>query len=316
MDIVESAESAHKKIGPHIRETELEYSSSLSRAMDGDVYLKLENRQHSGSFKYRGALNFILSLTDEQKSSGVITASTGNHAVACAMAMEKFGVMGTIYLPENASASKLDYLKKLDVELRFHGFDCVETETHARRIAEDRDQVYIPPYNHPDIISGQATIGVELKRQLEKIDAVFIPVGGGGLASGVGGYLKEHNDKVTIIGCQPENSPVMYESIKRGHIIEMESKPTLSDATAGGIESSSLTFDMCRQYIDNFVLINEDEIKASMILMISGHQILIEGAAALTVAALLKNADRFKRKKVVLIISGGRIGIDQLKQIL
>ena len=147
------------------------------------------------------------------------------------------------------------------------------------------------------------------------MDAVLVPVGGGGLISGIAGYLKSVNPDIEIIGCQPQNSAVMYESIKAGRILEMESKPTISDGTAGGIEPGSITFDICNQYVDNYLLVTEDEIKAAIKLIIEKHFLLIEGAAALSVACFIKARERFRNKNVVLILSGSKISLDKLKQI-
>ena len=315
-DITRETLAAEKRIREYIRETPLEYSHYLSELCSCRVFLKLENYQITGSFKYRGAANHILSLSQAEKDKGVVTASTGNHAAAFAHLLGRIDVKGTIYLPENSSGAKLEALRSYDAELKFYGSDCVITEIYAREAADASGQVYIPPYNHPKIIAGQATVALELERQLERIDAVFVPIGGGGLMSGIAGYLKRANVPIVAIGCQPENSPVMYESVKQGKIVDMASMPTLSDGTAGGIEENSLTFDMCKQFVDEYVLLSEDEIRDAIILMIEKHNMLIEGAAALSVAAFTKLKDRFTNGNVVLVISGNKIGLDKLRTVL
>lgn len=308
--------AAEKRIRPHIRKTYLEYSPSLSSRVNGRVYLKLECQQHTGSFKYRGAMNKFLSLSDEERQSKVITASSGNHGTAFASLLEKFGGKGVIYLPENASPAKVANLRQYSVDLEFFGTDCIMSETLAKETAEKNGQVFISPYNDPQVIGGQGTIAVELLDQLDAIDAVLVPVGGGGLISGIAGYLKVADETIDVIGCQPENSAVMYASTRAGRIIEMESKPTIADGTAGGIEPGSVTFDICRQAVDDFILVNEKDIRAAIRHVAEKHQILIEGAAALSVACLLKEKDRFKGKKVVLVISGKKITMELLKEIL
>jgi threonine dehydratase len=245
-----------------------------------------------------------------------VTASTGNHAAAFAHLLGRIGVKGTIYLPENTSEGKLEALRSYATDLKFYGIDCVKTEIYARETADANGQVYVPPYNHPKIIAGQATIALELERQLETIDAVFVPIGGGGLMSGIAGFLKRANESVKTIGCQPENSPVMYESVRQGKIVDMDSLPTLSDGTAGGIEEGSLTFDICKQYVDEYVLLSEDEIRDAITLVIEKHNLLIEGAAALSVAAFTRLMDRFANKNVVLVISGNKISGDILRTVL
>jgi len=308
--------SAEKRIRPHIRKTDLEYSPYLSSSVGGRVFLKLECMQHSGSFKYRGALNKFLSLPPEDRQGQVITASSGNHGTAFAAILQKFGGKGVVYLPENASPAKVNNLRQYGVDLEFFGTDCIMSETLAKETAEKNRQVFISPYNDPQIIGGQGTIAVELLDQLETIDTVLVPVGGGGLISGIAGYLKTIDKNIHIIGCQPENSAVMAESIRAGKIIDMASKPTIADGTAGGIEPGSTTFDICRKAVDDYILVSENEIRSAIRRIVEQHQILIEGAAALPVACLLKEKDRFNGKNTVLIISGRKISVELLKEIL
>ena len=307
---------AEKRIRKHIRETPLEPSPYLSDLGNCQVYLKLESSQITGSFKLRGALNKFLSLSAAQKKEEVITASSGNHAAALAYVLYEYGGKGVIYLPENASPAKVEALRLYGVELKFHGDDCIKSETLARETAAKTGRIFISPYNDPKIIGGQGTIGIELLRQIEKLDAVLVPVGGGGLISGIAGYLKAVEKRIQIIGCQPQNSPVMYASIRAGEILDMASKPSLADGTAGGIEPGAVTFDICRNVVDDFVLVSESEIKNAIILFIEKHQILIEGAAALAVAAFIQEKERFANKTVALVISGKKISLEQLKEIL
>lgn len=316
IDVKKEALEAEKRIRKYVRETPLEYSPYLSHLGNCRVYLKLENLQITGSFKLRGAMNKLLSLTKSQRKKGVVTASTGNHAVAFAHGLKTFGCKGTIYLPENASKTKIEVLRYYDVDLKFYETDCVRAEVFARKTAKKNGQEYISPYNDPKIIGGQATIGIELMRQIKKMDTVLVPVGGGGLISGIAGYLKSKNKNIEIIGCQPEASSVMYESIKAGKIIDMESKPTISDGSAGGIEEGAITFDLCKTYVDGFILVTEDEIKAAIKLILENHYMLIEGAGALSVASFFKEKDRFAEKNIILIISGAKIGLNTLKEIL
>jgi len=315
-ELEKEAKDAEQRIRPHIRETPAEPSLYLGQVAACEVFLKLENLQITGSFKLRGAMNKVLSLSQGELERGVITASSGNHGAAFAYLMDRFGLKGTIFLPETASEPKLESLRYYDINLELYGHDCILAETAARQAALERDQQFISPYNDPKIIGGQATIGIELLSQLNRIDAVFVPIGGGGLISGIAGYLKAADVKTAIVGCQPENSPVMYESIRAGHIIDMESKPTISDGTAGGIEKNAITFDICRALVDEYVLLSEDEIKDAIRLMLQKHYMLIEGAAALSVAAFLKTKNRYAGKRVVLIISGAKISQGQLREVL
>jgi threonine dehydratase len=316
VDVKKEALEAEKRIRPYVLETPLEYSRYLSQLGHCNVYLKLENTQRTGSFKFRGAANHILSLTAEEIQKGLITASTGNHGAAFAEMLEILGYEGTIYLPKNAIAGKVDALRSYNVHLKFIGNDCEIAETTARADAGKNNQVFIPPYNHPRIIGGQATIAMELEQQLDKIDAIFVPVGGGGLMSGISAYLKLIDKTIQCIGCQPEHSAVMYESIKNGRIIGMESKPTFADGVAGGIEQDAVTFEICRDNVDDFILLSEKEIAHAIRLILEHHYMLIEGAAALPVASFLKVKERFRNKTIVLIISGKKITLDNLKKII
>ena len=316
MDVRAKVLAAEKRIRSHIRRTPLEFSPTLSHAGDASVHLKLENVQLSGSFKLRGAMNKLLSLSDEERSRGVVTASSGNHGAACAYAFQQFGVRGTIYLPETASTAKIDALRLYDVELKLHGRDSVEAERIARQVAEKENRVFLSPYNDPLVIGGQGTIGLELEEQMGKIDAVIVPVGGGGLIAGIAGYLKSMNTDITVIGCQPENSAVMAHSLKAGRILDEESLPTLSDGTAGGIEPGSITFELCRDLVDDFVLLSEEEIRAALRFILQNHHLLVEGAGALSVAAFLQQKKQWKGKNVVLVLSGSKLSLDALREVL
>jgi len=316
MNVKKEAVEAEKRIRQFIRETPVEYSPYLSQQGSCMVFLKLENIQLTGSFKLRGTMNKLLSLNRKEKKRSIVTVSSGNHGIAFAYLCERFGFKGTIYLPENAGQAKIEALRSYGADLKFYGTDFVKTEAFAKEIAEKNNQLFISSYNDPKVIGGQATVGIELAKQLKKIDAVLVPIGGGSLISGIAGYLKSVDKDIKIIGCQPENSPVMYESIKAGKIIEMESKPTLSDGTVGGIEKDSITFDICKKYVDDYILVSEDEIKDAIKLGLEKQYMLIEGAAALSIASYTKMKEKFENKIVVLIISGAKINLDKLKEIL
>jgi len=316
LDIRGEVLEAEDRIRLHIRETPLEPSIWLGQQGSCEVYLKLENLQITSSFKYRGAINKLLSLSDDERQRGVVTASSGNHGSAVAYLMRKFGIKGAIYVPDNVSQAKVETMRLLGVEPVVHGSDGIEAETEARRCAEAQDQIYISPYNDAKIIGGQGTIGLELESQLEGIDAVFCPVGGGGLAAGVVGYLKSTDAQIHFVGCQPINSAVMYASVREGQIVDRVSKPTLSDGTAGGVEKGSLTFPVCRDLVDEFLLLEEEEIATSIRLVLERHHLLIEGAAALSVAAFLRVARSYKGQRVIILLSGARISLDALRSVL
>ena len=316
MDVKREVLHAEERIRSHTRQTILEYSPALSELGRANVYCKLENLQHTGAFKARGAMNKLLSLTAEERARGVVTASTGNHGMAVARSLGILSASGIVFVPEEASSSKVQAIERLGAEVRFFGQDCADTEAHAREHAAQNHMTFVSPYNDPQVIGGQGTIAVELTRQLDPIDAVFASLGGGGLVSGIAGYLKSVHPNVQIIGCSPENSQVMIQSVKAGRILDLPSLPTLSDGTAGGIEAGSLTFELCRMLVDEYVTVTEDEIKASLRLFMEAHHMLIEGAAAVAIAAYLKRREGFVGENVVIVICGANIGLETLKEVL
>lgn len=314
-EAVQETARAEERIRKHIIETRLEHSPFLSSLARASVYLKCENLQVTNSFKLRGAVNKILSLSEAERERGVTTASTGNHGSAVAYALARFHIKGSIYLPVNAEEAKVEIIRAYDTELIFYGDDCLEAELKAKETAAQNHLVYISPYNDMKIIGGQGTIAVELMRQLEKIDAVICPVGGGGLIAGIATRLKSWNKEIEIIGAQPENCPFMYAAFKTGSMQGVAAKPTIADGVEGAIEADAITLPLCRACVDDFILVSEEEIEAALELVIARHFMLVEGAGALSIAAFIKEKERFKNKHVVLVISGGKISLDKLRSI-
>jgi len=310
----EKIKKAERIIRPFVRETPLEHSYSLSAETGCEVYLKLENLQITGSFKARGSMNKILSLKGDKRK--IITASTGNHGLGVANALRATGKEGTIFLPTKASVAKVEAIKQRGIAVEFHGESGEVTETYARQFALETNQVYVSPYNDEDVIAGQGTIGVELYRQLPELDAVFVSIGGGGLIAGIAAYLKSVKPNIKIIGCLPANAPVMYECIKAGKVINVPEQPTLSDGTAGGIDHDTITFDLCRDLIDNYVLISEEEILKAMRVVLKHHHQVIEGSAGVAVAAVIKLKEKFQEKKVAAVICGSNVSEAVLKKVV
>ena len=303
-------------IRPHIVETPLLLSPTLSDRTDAHVYLKLENRQHTGSFKLRGATNKLLNLATEDRARGVVTASTGNHALAVAHAAAQLDVAATIYLPEDASPRKLEKLSAFPFALCRVPGDALNAEVSARAAAAQSGQVFISPYNDLHIIAGQGTIAVELLHQQPELDAVFATVGGGGLMGGIASFLKRSGRAVQTIGCQPEHSAVMLASVRAGRIVETESLPTLSDGSAGGIETHSVTFDLCQRHVDHWLTVSEEEIAAAMRLIHRESSEIIEGAAGVAVASLLKMGRRCAGKRFAVVICGGNVDEETWQRVL
>jgi threonine dehydratase len=315
-NLKENIIAAEKRIRPYVKETPLDYSEPLSKKTHAHVYLKCDYLQHTGAFKVRGAFNKILSLTEAQQKKGVVAASSGNHGAAVAYALNTLKIPGIIFVPENAAQTKIDNIHNYDIPLELYGQDCMDAEIKARAYADEHGMVYASPYNDIDVIAGQGTLGLEIMHELDDVDAIFVPVGGGGLISGIAAFVKSVSPKTKMFGCLPENSPVMAESIKAGKIIEMETLPTLSDATAGNIEPGAITFEMCQAWVDDYVLVSEAEIQQAIITLIKTQHALVEGASAVALASFLKIADQFEGKKVVVVLSGANISLDVLKKIL
>jgi len=316
MNLRAEVDAAAERIRPYVRETPVEESRVLGRAGAARLFMKMENLQLTGSFKLRGAMNKLLSLTPAERTSGVVTASSGNHGAAVACGLETLRIPGVIYVPENASPAKVANIRSYGAEVRTHATDSGLTEIFARRYARDNGRTYVSPYNDPVVVAGQGTIGRELAHQLDSVDALFVALGGGGLISGVAGYLKEIRRRVEVVACSPENSAVMHHSVRAGRIVEMESLPTLSDGTAGAVEPGAITLDLCRSYVDRYVLVSEEEIRDAMRLVIDHHHTLVEGAAGVAVAGYLKEKDRHAGHNVVIVLCGGNISRDRLKEVL
>ena len=311
-DIIE----AEARIRPLVRETPVDRSLHLSLLGAAEVYLKLEHLQLTGSFKLRGASNKVLSLGDEQLRGGVIAASTGNHGLGVCYAARRVGTTATIYLPRDVSEQKLATIKQLGGTPVLSAGDCLEAEYSAREAARKSGQVFISPYNDAQVIAGQGTIGAELARQLNRIDAVFVTTGGGGLIAGVAAYLKSVSPHTRVIGCWAENARALYECLRAGKVIEVPEEPTISESTSGGVEEGSITLRLCQQLIDDYALVSEAEIIEAMRLILNEEHWVIEGSAGVAVAAYLKEREKYAGQNVAIILCGRNISSTKLMGIL
>ena len=313
--LVKQIVEADARIRAHVRETPVVHSSALSDATGADVWLKCENLQVTGSFKVRGATNRLLALSDDERRSGVVAASSGNHGVAVAHAGAALGISVTVYVPEFVSPAKAGAMKRLRANVVTFGTDGLDTELEARRVAGAERRAYVSPYNDLAVVAGQGTIGAELRRQLDGISTVVVAVGGGGLIGGIAAYLKHFDGRIRVIGAQPANSRVMIESVRAGRVVEIPSLPTLSDGTAGGVELDTLTFPLNRELVDEWIEVPEDEIARAMRHAIEVEHMLIEGAAGVAVAALSR-ARRPLSGRVAVVLCGANVSAARLREVL
>jgi threonine dehydratase len=302
--------AAFERIRAHVRETPLQLAQSLGTATGTRVYLKLENRQDTGAFKLRGAANKLLSLPRAASAHGVVAASTGNHALAVSTIARKLGIPVEIFVSEHIHPHKRAKIEALQARVNVVAGDHLFAELEARRDAQRTGRPYVSPYNDPEVIAGQGTLAVEILRQMAEqaagpLDAVFVAVGGGGLIGGIGAYLKRESPDTQVVGCWPENSPALHECLRKGAIIDVPERPTWSTSTAGGVEPGAITLEICRRVIDRHLLVTETEIVDAARRLYREDGELVEGAAAVAVAAFLKSADDYAGKTVALLICGG-----------
>ena len=310
-----AAVAAAKRIAGKVQYTELRYSEYFSQALSAKVFFKLENLQTTGSFKLRGATNKLMMLSDAERAKGCVAASSGNHGAAVACAMQALNTRGIVFVPEQTSDAKVSKIRSYGGEVRYFGTDGLDTEEHAREYARKEGMIYLSPYNDEDVIAGQGTCGVEILQQLPDVDVAFIAVGGGGLIGGVGSVLKASNPEIRIYGCQPKASAVMARSVEAGEILELPSETTLSDGTAGGIEAGAITFGLNQAVVDEFVVVDEEQIAAAMRLYMNAEGHIIEGAAGVAVAAMLARREHIVGKNVVTIVCGGNISHEALASV-
>ena len=316
LDVPQLVLEANERCRNHLSPTPLEYSLYLSEKIEGKVWLKLDSMQRTSSFKFRGALNKILSLTEAELDKGVVSASTGNYALAVAEAVRIRKHRATIYVAEDLEPSRLELLRVHGLDLVIHGKGAWDAEKEARRVAEEEGKIYVSPYNDPIVVGGQGTCGYEISKQLPDLDVALFACGAGGLLTGSAGWLKSHNPDVEVFGVSPENSPVMYESMRVNKMVEMETFPTLADTCGGGVDLDSITLELCQRYVEEIMLLTETEIEESIRLLFEQHRLVVEGSGALAVGGLLKRKEQFKGKRVVAVVCGRNIDLEVFKRII
>jgi threonine dehydratase len=300
--------------------TPLEASTELAAESEAaEVRLKLESMQPSGAFKIRGAENKVAILADTVLGARLVTASSGNHGIAVAGAAARHGLRLTILVGASASPAKLARLRALEsdrITVDVFGRDTDAAEAEARRRDDTGLAVYVPPYNDADVVAGQATVGVEILEDWPDVEAIIVPVGGGGLIGGIGLWAKAVKPSVRVIGVQPAASPPMYAYFETGSTDAMPIAPTLADGVAGNIERNSITWRLCRQHVDEFVVVDEEEIADAMRWALDVPHLLLEGSAALPIAALRTGKlPDLPGKRVAAVVSGRNVSLDVIRSL-
>jgi threonine dehydratase len=307
---------ARQRITPLARKTPLIPSAPLADRAGAAVYLKLENIQGTGAFKLRGASNKIFSLPEAQKKRGVITVSTGNHGRAVAHVARHLGIKAVVCISQEVPGNKVEALQRLGAEVVIHGHSQDDAFERAAQLEEQRGLTMIPPFDDPHIIAGQGTIGLEMLEDQPQMDAVLVPVSGGGLISGIALAMKSANPAIRVLGISMQRAPVMYHSLRAGKLLQMPEEDTLADSLRGGIGlHNRYTYRMVQDYVDDLALVSEEQIAAAMAFAFQEHHLVLEGAGAVVIAALMHGLAEGAGQHIGLVLSGGNVELELLVKI-
>lgn len=301
-------ESAARRLAGVIVPTPLIPADAVSERVGAQVRLKCENLQRAGSFKIRGAYNFVSQLSDDQVSNGIITYSSGNHAQAVALAGQLRGVRVVVVMPTDAPKVKRDGAERLGAEVVFEGTTSVERRSRAEAIAADDGLVMVPPFDHRHIIAGQGTVGLEIARSWEDVDLVLAPIGGGGLASGVAAAVKRLLPSARVIGVEPEGAASMRRALDHGGPTLLPEVDTIADGLKPVI-AGELTFEHARDLMDDVVIVEDDAIREAAGVLVHRHKLVVEFSGAATTAAVLSGKVRCEGGRIAVVISGGNLGM-------
>ena len=305
--------SAKERVDKVTNRTHLFYSDYFSGISNNNVYIKPENLQKTGSFKIRGAYNKICKLSEEEKAKGIITASAGNHAQGVAFSANDLGIDATICMPEQTPMIKVDGTLKYGAKVDLFGENFDACKDHALERAEKEGLTFIPPFDDLDVIEGQGTISLEILEDLEYVDYVIVPVGGGGLISGVAKCIKQISPLIKVIGVEPVSAASMKEAVKEGKVVKVDGVDTIADGTAVA-EVGKYTYEICKDYVDDWITVTDEEVLMAFINLMERHKLVAEPSGALSLAALQKV--NFYNKNVVSIISGGNIDMSFISQLI
>lgn len=301
-------QGAEQRIAPFIQRTPLEHSRRLSDETRRQVFLKLECFQTTGSFKLRGAMAKLTALDAEERACGVLTVSAGNHGLAVARGAELLGIEATIVVPESASRAKVAAIRRHPVTLVERGASYDAAERAARAMQRDTGKTFISPYNDAEVIAGQGTLALEMLAAVAELDALIVPVGGGGLLAGVALAAKALKPDIRIYGVEPAATPSMLAALEAGKIVEIAEEETIADGLAGNIEAASMTFPMIQKLVDDIITVSEEEIKRALVAFAREEHILLEGSAAVSLAALADS--RLTGDRVAALITGRNITLE------
>lgn len=306
---------ARQKIAPIVKRTPLIYSDWLTERTGSSIYLKLENLQETGSFKIRGAANKLLNLSPDVRERGVVTVSSGNHGKAISYVAHQLGIRAVVCLSEAVPEVKREAIRRSGAEAIVHGKTYDEAMEYASHLQEEQGLVMIHPFDDPLVIAGQGTIGLELLQDLPQIDTVVVPLSGGGLLGGISLALKSAHTEIRAVGVSMERGPAMVESLRAGKVVNIVEEPTIADALAGGIAPNAYTFDILQKYVDDTILVSEEEIASAMAFALEKHHLVIEGGGAVGVAALLYRKVKRPGQHVVVVVSGGNVDLSLLLKV-
>ena len=297
---------ARERLNTVITKTKLIHSSIFSNETGNEVYIKPENLQRTGAFKIRGAYNKIAKLTEEEKKRGVIAASAGNHAQGVALAAQKLGIKAVIVMPKHTPLIKVEATRRYGAEVILTGEVYDEAYEYAKKLQEKEGYTFVHPFNDEDVIEGQGTIALEVLEELPDADIILVPIGGGGLISGIASAAKLKNPLIKIIGVEPEGAASALEARKSHHVVELDEANTIADGTAVK-KIGEITFDYIEKYVDDIVTVSDYELMAAFLVLVEKHKIVAENSGILAVAGLKKL--NVKGKKIISIISGGNIDV-------
>ena len=312
---LETIRAARQRIRDSIYHSPCPYSLSLSELCKCRIYCKLDHLQMTGSFKERGARNKLLSLTEKERRGGVVAASAGNHALGLAYHGKLLGIDVTVVMPKWAPLVKVANCRSFGAEVILHGESFEEAREQAAALAEKAGRVFIPAFDDPAIIAGQGTLGLELLEDVPDLDAVVVPVGGGGLISGIGTVIKALRPQAKVIGVEPANAPTVHESLQRGQAVRIDTKPTLADGLAVA-KAGDLCVQIAQRVVDKMVLVSEPQIAQAILRLLEMEKTVVEGAGAVPLAAMMHQSLGLEGKKVVLVLGGGNIDVTLLGHII